>query len=239
MLRDPEPCARCCWIRAARADRDRRQEHPADDGGKQLIAQMVQFADDPGRPAPHHVPARLRTSAWRATSTGASLCGSTPTAPARGVRHVRHEGGADGALNLSILDGCGTSGSTAKRWAIPSADGVTDDDRRDDLEANAMYDLIEPTSRRASYDVHHRRPDAVGEMCDTRSDARAKVLGHPDGQRLRAALYAPAASSARAWRQQLSGGPCPRAVRAGVLEAWPGSPSARDSQLDERAFAAR
>jgi len=50
----------------------------------------------------------------------------------------------NGGLNLSILDGWwdewydGTNG-----WAIPSADGVEDPDTRDDLEANALYDLLE------------------------------------------------------------------------------------------------
>ena len=34
--------------------------HPADDGGKRLIQQMVKFADDPAGAAPHRVPARLR-----------------------------------------------------------------------------------------------------------------------------------------------------------------------------------
>ena len=34
--------------------------HPADEGGKRLIQQMVRFADDPRGPAPDRVPARLR-----------------------------------------------------------------------------------------------------------------------------------------------------------------------------------
>jgi starch phosphorylase len=50
----------------------------------------------------------------------------------------------NGGLNLSVLDGWwdewydGDNG-----WAIPTADGVTDVDQRDDLEAEALYDLIE------------------------------------------------------------------------------------------------
>ena len=55
----------------------------------------------------------------------------------------------NGGLNLSILDGWwdewfdGDNG-----WAIPSADGLADPDRRDDLEANALYDLVEKTDAR-------------------------------------------------------------------------------------------
>src|SRR5690606_37471831 len=50
----------------------------------------------------------------------------------------------NGGLNLSIRDGWwdewydGTNG-----WAIPTADGVADPVRRDELEAAALYDLVE------------------------------------------------------------------------------------------------
>ena len=50
----------------------------------------------------------------------------------------------NGGLNLSIRDGWwdelfdGENG-----WAIPTADSVDDPDQRDDLEAAALYDLIE------------------------------------------------------------------------------------------------
>ena len=60
----------------------------------------------------------------------------------------------NGGLNLSILDGWwdewydGNNG-----WAIPSADGVEDADRRDDLEADALYDLIENEVAPRFYDV--------------------------------------------------------------------------------------
>ncbi|WP_336276113.1 hypothetical protein [Nocardioides sp. B-3] len=62
----------------------------------------------------------------------------------------------NGGLNLSILDGWwdewydGSNG-----WAIPSADGVDDVDRRDDLEADALYDLIENEVAPRFYDVDH------------------------------------------------------------------------------------
>ena len=49
----------------------------------------------------------------------------------------------NGGLNLSIRDGWwdefydGSNG-----WAIPTADGVADPNRRDDLEATALYELL-------------------------------------------------------------------------------------------------
>ena len=51
------------------------KSHPADDGGKELIAQLVRFADDPEVRRPDRVPARLRHRRWRATCTGAATSG--------------------------------------------------------------------------------------------------------------------------------------------------------------------
>ncbi len=57
----------------------------------------------------------------------------------------------NGGLNLSILDGWWDEWFDGENgWAIPTADGVEDPDRRDDLEAAALYDLIERRWRRAS-----------------------------------------------------------------------------------------
>ena len=67
----------------------------------------------------------------------------------------------NGALNLSIRDGWwdewydGDNG-----WAIPSADGVADPERRDDLEASALYELIEKNVAPRFYDRD--------EQCDPR-----------------------------------------------------------------------
>src|SRR3546814_6571951 len=60
----------------------------------------------------------------------------------------------NGGLNLSILDGWwdewydGSNG-----WAIPSADGIVEEDRRDDIEASALYDLIENDVAPPFYDL--------------------------------------------------------------------------------------
>ena len=50
----------------------------------------------------------------------------------------------NGSLNLSILDGWWAEFYDEENgWAIPSADAAGDADERDELEAEAMYDLIE------------------------------------------------------------------------------------------------
>ena len=59
----------------------------------------------------------------------------------------------NGGLNLSILDGWwdewfdGNNG-----WSIPSADRAADPDRRDDVEAGALYELIEDHVSALFYD---------------------------------------------------------------------------------------
>ena len=113
------------------------KSHPADETGKQLIQQMVQVRRRPRGAPPHRVPAELRHRAWRSTSTRAATSGSTTRCARSRPRGTSGMKAAlNGALNLSILDGWwdewfdGNNG-----WAIPTADGVEDPDRRDDIEA--------------------------------------------------------------------------------------------------------
>lgn len=50
----------------------------------------------------------------------------------------------NGGLNLSIRDGWWDEWYDGENgWEIPTADGVDDEARRDDLEAAALYDLLE------------------------------------------------------------------------------------------------
>ena len=66
--------------------------HPADDGGKRLIQEVVRFADGAGRAAPGRVPARLRHGAGTRAVRGRRRLAEQPAAAARGMRHLGHEG---------------------------------------------------------------------------------------------------------------------------------------------------
>ena len=71
------------------------KSHPADDSGKQLIQQMVKFADDP---EVRHRIAFLPDydiAHGPVPLPGLRRLAQQPAAPARGLRHVRHEGGAE------------------------------------------------------------------------------------------------------------------------------------------------
>ena len=69
--------------------------HPADEGGKGLIQQMVQFADDPDvRRRIVFLPDYDMAMA-RVPGAGVRRVAEQPAAPAGGVRHVGHEGRAE------------------------------------------------------------------------------------------------------------------------------------------------
>ena len=84
----------------------------------------------------------------------------------------------NGGLNLSILDGWWDEWFDGKNgWAIPTADGVEDPERRDDIEAAALYDLIENQVAPRFYDIDDERPPAELAGDDARTPSR------PSGRR--------------------------------------------------------
>jgi starch phosphorylase len=144
MLRDPER------LRALLLDPDRPiqvvvagKSHPADEGGKALIQQIVRFVDDP---AVRHRIVFLPDydmSMARYLYRGCDVWLNNPTRPLEACGTSGMKSALNGGLNLSIRDGWwdefydGSNG-----WSIPTADGITDPLRRDDLEAAALYDLL-------------------------------------------------------------------------------------------------
>jgi starch phosphorylase len=160
MLRDPER------LKSLLLDPERPvqiviagKSHPADDGGKQLIAQMVRFADDPAVRhritfLPDYDIAMARYLYW-----GVDVWLNNPLRPLEACGTSGMKAALNGALNLSVRDGWWDEMYDGENgWAIPSAEGLSDQDRRDDLEANALYDLIEKSVAPRFYD---RGPDGV------------------------------------------------------------------------------
>jgi starch phosphorylase len=107
----------------------------------------------------------------------------------------------NGGLNLSILDGWwdewydGNNG-----WAIPSADGIADEHVRDDIEATALYDLIEHEVAPRFYDRDERGlPRRWIEMVrHTLKSLGPRVLSTRMVRDYVERLYTPAAGAARA-----------------------------------------
>jgi glycogen phosphorylase len=119
------------------------KSHPADDGGKALIQQVVRFAD---RPEVRHRIAFLPDydmSMARQLYWGCDVWLNNPLRPLEACGTSGMKSALNGGLNLSILDGWWDEWYDGENgWEIPTAAGVSDD-RRDDLEAAAMYSLLE------------------------------------------------------------------------------------------------
>src|ERR1700750_2814638 len=120
------------------------KSHPADDGGKELIAQLVRFTDDPAVRnrivfLPDYDIGMARYLYW-----GTDVWLNNPLRPLEACGTSGMKAALNGGLNLSIRDGWWDEMYDGENgWAIPTADGVIDPVRRDNLEAAALYDLIE------------------------------------------------------------------------------------------------
>ena len=200
--------------------------HPADDGGKQLIQRMVQFADDPAvrhRIAflPNYGIGMARYLYW-----GCDVWLNNPLRPLEACGTSGMKSALNGGLNLSIRDGWwdewydGDNG-----WAIPSADGVFEQDRRDDVEAHALYDLIQYQVAPRFYTRNSTGvPTRWVEMVKhTLSTLGPKVLATRMVYDYVDTLYAPAAASAaRVTADGFAAAKQLAAWRSEVLAAWPG-----------------
>jgi glycogen phosphorylase len=227
MLRDPER------LRALLLDPERPvqiviagKSHPADDGGKQLIAQMVRFADDPAVRhritfLPDYDIGMARYLYW-----GVDVWLNNPLRPLEACGTSGMKAALNGALNLSIMDGWWDECFDGENgWAIPSADGLNDPDRRDDLEANALYDLIEKNVAPRFYDrggngVPKRWVQMVRH---TLKSLGPKVLATRMVAEYVRRLYAPAAqSSQRMLAEDFAAARSLSAWVGNVVAKWPG-----------------
>ena len=133
------------------------KSHPADEGGKALIQQVVRFAD---RPEVRHRIAFLPDydmSMARQLYYGCDVWLNNPLRPLEACGTSGMKSALNGGLNLSIRDGWWDEWYDGENgWEIPTADGLTDENRRDDLEAAALYDLLERSVTPKFYDRDER-----------------------------------------------------------------------------------
>jgi starch phosphorylase len=202
------------------------KSHPADDGGKQLIQQMVKFADDPEirhRIAflPGYDIGMARYLYW-----GCDVWLNNPLRPLEACGTSGMKSALNGGLNLSIRDGWWDEWFDGQNgWAIPTADGVEDHDRRDEVEAQAIYDLLDKQVLPRFYETDRDGiPTRWVEMVrHTLRVTGPKVLATRMVRDYVQQLYVPAAGSARSLAEDGYGTARREAAwRTHLLEAWPG-----------------
>jgi starch phosphorylase len=118
--------------------------HPADENGKEMIRQIVAFAADLGIRHRFTFVEDYDIAVARALLQGADVWLNNPRRPQEACGTSGMKAALNGALNCSILDGWwdelfnGDNG-----WAISSAEHLEDLTRRDEVEANSLFDLLE------------------------------------------------------------------------------------------------
>jgi starch phosphorylase len=118
--------------------------HPADEQGKEMIRQIVAFSSDPAIRHRMVFVDDYDIAVARALYQGSDVWMNNPRRPQEACGTSGMKSALNGGLNLSILDGWwhemfdGQNG-----WAISSAEDVEDLERRDRLEAGALFDLLE------------------------------------------------------------------------------------------------
>lgn len=202
MLRDPDR------LRALLTDPERPVQlvvagkaHPADDGGKRLIQQLVQFSD--AEDVRHRIVFLPDYDISMATTLypGCDVWLNNPIRPLEASGTSGMKAALNGALNLSILDGWWDEWFDGENgWAIPTADGVDDAERRDDIEAEALYALIEKSVAPAFYtrDESGLPPRWLAMVKHTLRTLGPKVLASRMLREYVTRLYVPAAEASRA-----------------------------------------
>ena len=227
MLRDPDR------LRALLLDPERPVQiviagkaHPADEGGKRLIQDIVRFADS--EDVRHRIVflPDYDMALAQVMVAGCDVWMNNPLRPLEACGTSGMKAALNGGLNLSIRDGWWDEWYDGQNgWAIPSADGLAGPDRRDELEAAALYELIEDHVAVTFYDR-----DAAGlprrwlEMVThTIATLGPKVLATRMLRDYVEGYYTPAARSARAMAADgYEGARALAAWKRRVRKAWPG-----------------
>jgi glycogen phosphorylase len=128
--------------------------HPADDQGKELIRQIVSFSHDPAVRDRFLFVEDYDMSLARSLVRGADVWLNTPVRPMEASGTSGMKSVLNGGLHCSVLDGwwaeCFVSGTDgngwtrdANGWAISSAESISEEGRRIEIEANSLFELLE------------------------------------------------------------------------------------------------
>ena len=201
--------------------------HPADEGGKALIQQLVQFADSADvRRRIVFLPDYDMAMAHSLVQ-GCDVWLNNPLRPLEACGTSGMKAALNGGLNLSVRDGWWDEWyDGANGWEIPSADGVANPVRRDELEATALYELL---AKSVSPLFYERDGDGIplGWVERIRHTLRSlgpKVQAERMVREYVTSLYVPAAVASRDLGNAEDGYEVARELAAWkkrVVQAWP------------------
>jgi starch phosphorylase len=120
------------------------KSHPADDSGKELIRQLTTFAADPEIRHRIVFVDDYDIAVARALLQGCDVWLNNPRRPQEACGTSGMKAVLNGGLNLSILDGWWDEAFDGENgWAISSAEHLEDLERRDEVEAGSLFELLE------------------------------------------------------------------------------------------------
>ena len=118
--------------------------HPKDHGGKELIAQVMQFARRPEYRKHVVFLEDYDMNVARTMVHGVDVWLNNPRRPLEASGTSGMKVCSNGGLNLSILDGWWVEGYLGDNgWAIGAGEEYTDLNYQDEVESRALYDLLE------------------------------------------------------------------------------------------------
>jgi len=127
--------------------------HPADDHGKEMIRQIVQFAGDAEVRHRFLFVDDYDIAVARVLYQGADVWLNNPRRPQEACGTSGMKAALNGGLNCSILDGWWDEMFDGENgWAISSAEGYDDLAKRDHVEAESLFTLLEQQITRLFYE---------------------------------------------------------------------------------------
>jgi starch phosphorylase len=118
--------------------------HPKDHGGKELIAEILQFARRPEFRRRIVFLEDYDISVARSMLQGVDVWLNNPRRPLEASGTSGMKACCNGGLNLSVLDGWWCEGYDGENgWAIGAGEEYTDLTYQDDVESRSIYDLLE------------------------------------------------------------------------------------------------
>jgi glycogen phosphorylase len=199
--------------------------HPADDHGKEMIREIVAFSSDPDIRHRFVFLDDYDIAIARTMYHGCDVWLNNPRRPQEACGTSGMKAALNAQLNLSVLDGWWDECYDGENgWAISSAEYVADDARRDEIEANSLFDLLEREVVPLYYERYEGRVPRrwVRRMKHTLAGLGPFVTASRMVKDYTTALYEPAA--AHVDRMGADGSARAREMAAWktrIVEAWP------------------